>query len=274
MRRAAQLRGTVLFVAGAFIVAVVLGAGTFVLLRDDPSGGSVEAGGDGSTTTTAPTPTTTTAPVPAYQSTVATAKVPQVIVIDGPDPATATIVTVFDNPVVKVDADGNTYEVPLVFLVEEQSGDFVNVLLPIRPNGSTGWIRATDVDLTPNNFKVTVELTAHQITVTDADNIVLQEAVGVGVGNTPTPGGRYYIKELLQTPDPDGAYGPYAYGLSGFSDVLTEFNGGPGDIGIHGTNDPGAIGTDVSNGCIRMSNEGITTLAGMLPLGTPVEIIA
>ncbi len=272
MRRAAQLRGTVLFVAGAFIVAVVLGAGTFTLLRDDDSdGGSVEAGGNGTTTTE---PTTTTAPVPASQSTVATAKVPQVIVIDAPDPATASIVTVFDNPVVKTDADGATYEVPLVFLVVEQSGDFVNVLLPIRPNGSTGWIRAADVDLTPNTYRVKVELTAHQITVTDGETVVLQEPVGVGVGNTPTPGGLYYIKELLQAPDPDGPYGPFAYGLSGFSEVITDFNGGPGDIGIHGTNDPAGIGTDVSNGCIRMSNEGITTLAGILPLGTPVEIIA
>jgi lipoprotein-anchoring transpeptidase ErfK/SrfK len=148
------------------------------------------------------------------------------------------------------------------------------VLLPIRPNGTTGWIRAADVDLTPNNFRVTVELTSHTITVTDGENVVLTESVGLGVGNTPTPGGRYYIKELLETPNPDGPYGPYAYGLSGFSEVITDFNGGPGDIGIHGTNDPGGIGTDVSSGCIRMSNEGITTLAGILPLGTPVEIIA
>lgn len=69
-------------------------------------------------------------------------------------------------------------------------------------------------------------------------------------------------------------YGPYAYGLSGFSNVLTEFNGGYGVIGIHGTNDPSSIGRDVNQGCIRMSNTGITTLAAILPLGTPVEIIA
>lgn len=69
-------------------------------------------------------------------------------------------------------------------------------------------------------------------------------------------------------------YGPYAYGLSGFSNVLTEFNGGDGVIGIHGTNDPSSIGRDVSHRCIRMSNTGITTLAAILPLGTPVEISA
>jgi lipoprotein-anchoring transpeptidase ErfK/SrfK len=55
--------------------------------------------------------------------------------------------------------------------------------------------------------------------------------------------------------------------------VLTSFAGGDGVIGIHGTNDPSSIGTDVSHGCIRMSNEGITRLAKVLPLGTPVEIL-
>jgi lipoprotein-anchoring transpeptidase ErfK/SrfK len=29
----------------------------------------------------------------------------------------------------------------------------------------------------------------------------------------------------------------------------------------------------VSSGCVRMSNDGITRLTEMLPLGTPVEIV-
>jgi lipoprotein-anchoring transpeptidase ErfK/SrfK len=77
---------------------------------------------------------------------------------------------------------------------------------------------------------------------------------------------------LLQPPDPNGVYGAFAYGLSGFSNVLTSFAGGEGVVGIHGTNDPSSIGKDVSAGCIRMSNEGIKKLAARLPLGVPVEI--
>ncbi len=90
--------------------------------------------------------------------------------------------------------------------------------------------------------------------------------------NTPTPGGIYYLVELIQPPDPNGDYGPYAYGLSGYSNTLTSFNGGPGQLGIHGTDDPAGIGTQVSHGCIRMSNADITQLAKILPLGTPVQI--
>jgi lipoprotein-anchoring transpeptidase ErfK/SrfK len=89
----------------------------------------------------------------------------------------------------------------------------------------------------------------------------------------PTPIGVYYLAELLKQPDPWGAYGPYAFGLSAHSNVLYNFGGGAGEIGIHGTNEPGALGRDVSHGCIRISNAGITKLARMLPLGTPVEIL-
>jgi lipoprotein-anchoring transpeptidase ErfK/SrfK len=94
------------------------------------------------------------------------------------------------------------------------------------------------------------------------------------VAQTPTPGGLYYIKELLKPPNPNTVYGPYAYGLSGFSDALESFEGGDAVIGIHGTNDPSGLGKDVSHGCIRMPNDQIIKLVEeiKLPLGVPVEI--
>ena len=174
--------------------------------------------------------------------------------------------TVLDNP--------NENGAPLVFLVEEDQGEWLKVYLPIRPNGSTGFVRAADVTVAQNPYSVDIKLAEHRLVVTKGEEVVADEPIGVGTASTPTPGGVYYIKELLQPPDPTGAYGPYAYGLSGFSNELEEFNGGDGVIGIHGTNEPELIGTDVSHGCIRMSNEAITALAAELPLGTPVRIEA
>jgi lipoprotein-anchoring transpeptidase ErfK/SrfK len=171
-------------------------------------------------------------------------------------------------------ANPNENGAPLVFLVQEERGEWLRVLLPVRPNGSAGWIRAADVRLGQHSFRIVVELSAHRITVMDGPNVFLTEPIGVGKSSTPTPGGLYYVKELLRPPNPDGLYGPYAYGLSGFSNQLTNFAGGQGVIGIHGTNDPSSIGKDVSSGCIRMSNSGITRLAARLPLGTPVDIRA
>jgi lipoprotein-anchoring transpeptidase ErfK/SrfK len=164
--------------------------------------------------------------------------------------------------------------VPMVFLVLERRGDeWARVLLPERPNGSSAWVKTKEVQLVGTRFRIVVEVGAHRITVFDGDNVILQEPVAVGMPSTPTPLGLYYLRVLLQAPDPTTVYGPYAYGLSGHSDVLTEFNGGDGEVGIHGNNDASVLGQSVSHGCVRMSNEGITKLAGLLPLGTPVEIV-
>ena len=121
-------------------------------------------------------------------------------------------------------------------------------------------------------YRIVVELFAHRITVYDGSSVFHDEPIGLGNRSTPTPGVNYYVKELLRPPNPDGAYGPYAYGLSGFSNQLTSFAGGEGVIGIHGTNDPSSLGKDLIYGCIRMSNSGITRLAQRIPLGTPVDI--
>ena len=161
---------------------------------------------------------------------------------------------------------------PLVLLVREQQADWVKVLLPVRPNGSSGWVKSSDVGVSQTDYYIVIGLTEHRITVFNGRSVVLDERIGLGAGGTPTPTGLFFIKELLQPPNPAGAYGPYAYGLSAFSDVLFSFGGGPGTVGLHGTNDPSSLGRNVSNGCIRMSNAAVTRLAKMLPLGVPVQI--
>jgi lipoprotein-anchoring transpeptidase ErfK/SrfK len=241
-------------VAGALVLAGCGGGGS-----DDDTG----AAGRDRPDRDAPATTTTSAAAPAAaDSLVAEATGPQVEVF--PDPVEGEPTVTLDNP--------NENGAPLVFLVEQDQGVWLQVLLPIRPNGSTGWIRAADVSVSSNPYSVDIALAEHRLVVRNGDAVVVDAPIGVGTASTPTPGGKYYIKELLQPPDPDGAYGPYAYGLSGFSNVLDDFNGGDGVIGIHGTNEPEAIGTDVSHGCIRVDNATITQMAGILPLGTPVHV--
>jgi lipoprotein-anchoring transpeptidase ErfK/SrfK len=161
---------------------------------------------------------------------------------------------------------------PLTFLVRERRSGWLRVLLPIRPNGSTGWVRATDVSLSQHDFRIVVDLSGHRMSVLKGGQLIQREPIAVGKSATPTPGGLYYIKELIKTNDPDGPYGPYAFGLSGFSGALETFGKGDAVIGIHGTNAPWLLGGDVSSGCVRVSNQAITSLARRLPLGVPVEI--
>jgi lipoprotein-anchoring transpeptidase ErfK/SrfK len=199
---------------------------------------------------------------PGDTSVVATAAVAKVEIFDAPNAARSS--RSLANPT----ADG----APLVFLVDGAQAGWLRVLLPVRPNGSTGWIRTADVTLSRHNFHIEVSLAGFRMKVYRGTEIILDVPVGVAKDNTPTPGGRYYTTELLKPPDPNTVYGTYAYGLSGFSEVLQSFNGGPGQLGIHGTNDPSSIGKKVSSGCIRMNNADIEKLAVLLPLGVPVII--
>jgi lipoprotein-anchoring transpeptidase ErfK/SrfK len=164
--------------------------------------------------------------------------------------------------------------VPLTLLVVGKRAGWVQVELPVRPNGSTGWARQSDVTLTGLQYGLVVERAEHRLLLYDRTQLLHTYSVGIGTSETPTPGGLYYLIELLRPPNPSGAYGPYAYGLSGFSEVIHHFNGGDGVIGLHGTNEPSLVGHDVSHGCIRLRNKDITYLAHLLPLGTPIRINA
>jgi lipoprotein-anchoring transpeptidase ErfK/SrfK len=177
-----------------------------------------------------------------------------------------------------------TSQVPQVFLVKQQKKDgWVQVLLPVRPNGSTGWVKEADVTPTPTPYRIGVKLADPTITVNKGSHVIYTGPSAIGatdpplpdVGKpTPTPTGEYYLRILLQAPDPNTVYGPYAYGLSSHSDSLDEFAGGDAEIGIHGNNDASVLGTDATHGCIRMDNNAITMLAQQLPLGTPVTVAA
>jgi lipoprotein-anchoring transpeptidase ErfK/SrfK len=169
-------------------------------------------------------------------------------------------------------ASPNDFGVDRTFLVERDEGEWLQVLLPVRPNGSTGWVRSDEVSLTTTEYRVEVDTGDFAFTVFDGDEEVRTGVIGTGEGETPTPEGRYYFTELLQPPDPEGPYGVYAFGLSGFSETLETFAGGPGQLAVHGTNDEDALGRQVSHGCVRVSNEDITWMAENLPIGTPVEI--
>ena len=159
-----------------------------------------------------------------------------------------------------------------VFQVLQRRSEMAEVLLPVRPAGSSGWIRLQDVKLSQHRWRIVVELGAYRLTVFQGPDVVRVETIGVGTGGTPTPGGRWYTTELLQPPTPNGPYGTYAFGLSGFTGTDDGPVGAFGQLGLHGTNDPSTLGRNVSLGCLRVSNEAISALATQLPLGVPVEV--
>jgi lipoprotein-anchoring transpeptidase ErfK/SrfK len=234
------------------------------LLRDDAKAAPKKAAAPTTTTTT----TTTAPPAPPAPSVTATQKVPEISAYQD---------AVESSPVVTKLSDKTEYDVPRTFLVTDQSSHpgWLNVLLPIRPNGASGWIKASDVTLGTSEFEIKIELGAHKLSLLKLGQPVLESGTVNGKEQTPTPPGKFYVTDPvdLQT-TPNTGYGVFALGISGYSDVLTSFKGGPGQLAVHGTGNNGEIGQDISNGCIRVPNDIILQLAMQAPLGTPVTIVA
>lgn len=159
-----------------------------------------------------------------------------------------------------------------MFLVNTVEGDWYNVDLPVRPNETSGWVHASQIELRTVTLTVTIDQSDRTLTVNDGPDVVFETSVAIGSEENPTPNGDFFLTDKLLTGNPSGAYGPVAFGLSAYSDTLSSFAGGPGQIGIHGTNQQDSIGTAASHGCIRTPNEVALLLNDLLPLGTPVSI--
>jgi lipoprotein-anchoring transpeptidase ErfK/SrfK len=232
------------------------------------------------TTTTVPEPVPAPAPAPEPVA-VAGSKLRRGVARPISAPATVADVKgsrigLYSTPG-QADADDSfsnpTWEgLPLVFLVQQRQGDWLEVQLNTRPNQTTAWIRAADVSLRQVSHRIVVSLASRSMTVYEGQTPVMEAPVAIGDPSTPTPRGNYYIDGAVRTPDPSGVYGPYQLSVAAFSEVLMSFGSGVGQIAMHGTNSPSLIGDAVSNGCLRMRNADITRLANTVEIGTPVQI--
>jgi lipoprotein-anchoring transpeptidase ErfK/SrfK len=146
------------------------------------------------------------------------------------------------------------------------------VMLPGRPNGSTGWIAQHDTRPLVTPWRIDIDLTARRVIVyRDGATMRAFQAV-IGKPSTPTPTGQFFVEESVRMPLGQPA-GPYALALSARSNVLQEFEGGPGQVAIHGSIKLDApLGTAASFGCIRVADASVEWLSHRIPPGTPVSI--
>jgi lipoprotein-anchoring transpeptidase ErfK/SrfK len=190
--------------------------------------------------------------------------------------ATGPSVTVHASPggAVRSTISNPLYTLPLVMLVKSVvNSEWLEVHLPSRPNGSTGFIRVAEVQVRTVTTQVLVEQRFRRLSVWDNGRLVFESPVAVGKAATPTPNGTFYAQGTAATGNPRGAYGPLIVVVSSHSDVHKTFAGGDGLIGIHGTNQPGLIGQAVSNGCIRMPNAAATEVGRLVAPGSPVVVV-
>ena len=157
-------------------------------------------------------------------------------------------------------------------VVEERPG-WVRVLLPVRPNGSTGWLYLDDprIDLSRTPYRIVVDRASFTLTLFENDHERQRWKVGVGKPNSVTPTGRTFL--LASIKDTQSSFSPIILPLGFHSDTYTSYGGGPGTVGIHTWPTPDVYGTASSDGCVRVPPDALSVLSGReIPLGTPVLV--
>jgi lipoprotein-anchoring transpeptidase ErfK/SrfK len=255
---------SVLLAVVGFAAAVVLPAGAL-------------AGATGTTPTTGTTSTTTTTQTttaPKKKKTVPTAStfpaagglvVNSVPVRKAPSPS-AHVIRVMH----QFRSDFRPQE---MFAVRKTVGSDGNVWyrvsIPMRPNGTYGWVPADSVALRPTHSQIVVNLRSRTIDLYRFGKRKWHGIVAIGAPGRETPVGRYFVAARF-VPYHDPFLGVFAVETSAYS-KLTEWPGG-GVVGIHGTDEPQLLGKAVSHGCVRVANLTARHLRTLAPLGTPIWI--
>ncbi|MEX0992727.1 MAG: L,D-transpeptidase [Solirubrobacterales bacterium] len=148
---------------------------------------------------------------------------------------------------------------------------WIRIRIPARPNGQKGWVRREALgSFSISRVHLIVNRRTLRAKLLKAGKLVFSTRVGVGKASTPTPAGRFYAREKLESLEGGTIYGPWAIGTSAYSSI-SDWPGG-GVVGIHGTNQPQLIPGRPSHGCIRMPNRKIRRLVKLMPVGTPIRI--
>jgi lipoprotein-anchoring transpeptidase ErfK/SrfK len=143
-----------------------------------------------------------------------------------------------------------------------------HISVPMRPNGTYGWIPASSVALSPTKGQIVVDRAHRTIDLYWQGKHVYHAIVAVGAPGMETPVGHYYVAARFVPDDP--FLGVFAVETSAYS-RLTEWPGG-GVVGIHGTSMPQLLGQAVSHGCVRVANSTALLLRRYAQLGTPIWI--
>jgi lipoprotein-anchoring transpeptidase ErfK/SrfK len=169
---------------------------------------------------------------------------------------------------------GEATALPVIARARSAGGvRWLRVMLPGRPNGSSGWITQQGTRMGSTPWRLRIDLSRRRITVYRAGIVLRSFLAVIGKPSTPTPTGNYFVEETLQMRSGEPG-GPFALALSARSDALQEFEGGPGQIAIHGRDNLGGnLGSAESHGCVRVGTTNIDWLAFRIGPGVPVTIV-
>jgi len=119
--------------------------------------------------------------------------------------------------------------------------------------------------------RIVVSIADRKLVLLDGDRVVKTYVVAVGKVSTPTPEGEFQIINHIQNPTYFGS--GVVIGPGSGNPLGTRWMGlSAKGYGIHGTNVPSSIGKAASHGCIRMRQQDLEELFGLVKVGTTVEL--
>jgi lipoprotein-anchoring transpeptidase ErfK/SrfK len=165
---------------------------------------------------------------------------------------------------------------PTTLAVARQRGRWLGVVTTHRPNGRLGWVDSDQRGLVQARTRVAVsiDLSSRRLVVRRGDRVLRRITVAVGRPSTPTPRGRFAVTDKLPGARYSASYGCCILALSAHQPYLPPGWTGGDRIAVHGTNDPGSIGTAASAGCPRAGARDMRYLFRKVPLGAPVFVRA
>jgi hypothetical protein len=157
-----------------------------------------------------------------------------------------------------------------------QRPGWYRIRLATRPNGSTAWVRASDVTITRTPYQIEVSLATRHLRLLRSGQVIMDVPAGVGTKLDPTPAGHFFVAMFEAAPS--AGYGPFILVTSAHSTAISDWEGsGDAVIGIHGPLGQGSQigqgGAALSHGCIRLQDPDLVRLH-RVPVGTPITISA
>jgi len=213
--------------------------------------------------------TTIPEPEPTYAS--ATPDTPFVVAV-----AAVDMLEVFNEP----DDDEARWLLPhpgpgdgqRALLVLDSEQDWLRVSVPVRPNGTVGWVRGGDVSTATYRARIIVDLYRGRLEAWEDGALVAQGAIASGAEETPTPPGGVFVTEIQEHTHPATGDTTWLIGTSAYSKALDPTAEGDPAVAILAVGDASHLSQAISLGCIRIHPDVLERLA-LLPLGTPVQIL-
>jgi len=167
---------------------------------------------------------------------------------------------------------GQTKYLPVV----AEAPGWLQVRLPQRPNGLTGWIPAASAQLTTTKYGILIDVTGHRVRLYYEGQSVLDVPAGTGTADDPTPLGQFYVMDVAPPEGP--GWGPFILDTNAHSETITSWEGsGDAFTAIHGPLGAdvaiGTTGGAISHGCVRLHDADLAQFSPV-PAGAPVVIVA